>query len=118
MKKGIVPSAVAMALLAVSTIGCDGNKKTEDSAAAEEVPAIDTLAMDRTVSPRENFFLYANGGWMKAHPLTPEYSRFGAFDELSLKSEVAAHGLIERLKDAAEGPDAATGALRLSRGHL
>ena len=98
MKKGIVPSAVAMALLAVSAVGCDGNKKTEDSAVAEEVPAIDTLAMDRTVSPRENFFLYANGGWMKAHPLTPEYSRFGAFDELSLKSEVAANHLSKRSK--------------------
>lgn len=107
MKKRIVPSAVAMALLAVSAVGCDGNKKTEDSAATEEVPAIDTLAMDRTVSPRENFFLYANGGWMKAHPLTPEYSRFGAFDELSLKSEVAAHEIIESLKDAAEGTDEA-----------
>lgn len=99
---------MAMALLAISAVGCDGSKKTSNDATSEQaVPAIDTLAMDRSVSPREDFFLYANGGWMKANPLTPEYSRFGSFDELSLKSEVAAHEIIEGLKDAEAGTDEA-----------
>ncbi len=35
---------------------------------------------DISVSPKEDFYQYCNGGWMKAHPLTPEYSRFGMFD--------------------------------------
>ena len=43
---------------------------------------IDTANLDLTVSPRDDFYRYACGGWMKAHPLTPEYSRFGMFDLL------------------------------------
>ena len=38
--------------------------------------------LDTTVSPKEDFFLYACGGWKEKHPLTAEYSRFGMFDLL------------------------------------
>ncbi len=33
-----------------------------------------------SVAPKEDFYQYSCGGWMKKHPLTPEYSRFGMFD--------------------------------------
>ena len=32
--------------------------------------------------PKDNFYDYACGGWMKANPLKDEYSRFGTFDQL------------------------------------
>ena len=37
-----------------------------------KVPALDPTDMDLTVAPGENFFLYANGGWMQKNPLKPE----------------------------------------------
>ncbi|MDE6650333.1 MAG: M13 family metallopeptidase [Muribaculaceae bacterium] len=43
---------------------------------------IDRRNLDQTVSPKEDFYQYSNGGWMKEHPLTAEYSRFGMFDML------------------------------------
>ena len=49
---------------------------------AEKVPAIDPTDMDLAVAPGENFYMYANGGWMKKHPLTAEYARYGSFDML------------------------------------
>ena len=43
---------------------------------------IDKNNLDQSVSPKEDFFLYACGGWKKSHPLTAEYARFGMFDLL------------------------------------
>ena len=47
-----------------------------------KAPALDPTDMDLTVAPGENFFQYANGGWMQKNPLKPEYARFGSFDVL------------------------------------
>ena len=47
-----------------------------------KVPALDPTDMDLSVAPGEDFFLYANGGWMKKNPLKPEFARFGSFDVL------------------------------------
>ena len=38
--------------------------------------------LDKSVSPSENFYKYACGGWQKANPLPAAYSRFGSFDQL------------------------------------
>ena len=47
-----------------------------------KTPALDPTDMDLSVAPGENFYLYANGGWMKKNPLKAEYARFGSFDVL------------------------------------
>ena len=46
------------------------------------VPAINTADLDTSVRPGDDFFLYANGGWIKNNPLKPEYARYGSFDVL------------------------------------
>ena len=49
---------------------------------SEKVPAIDLANLDTAVSPGEDFYQYATGGWQKNNPLTPEYARYGSFDAL------------------------------------
>lgn len=43
---------------------------------------IDTHNFDTSVSPAQNFYRFANGGWLDRNPIPPEYSRWGAFEQL------------------------------------
>lgn len=54
----------------------------------DKVPAINVKDMDLSVSPGEDFYLYANGGWKKNNPLKPEFARFGSFDVLRENNEI------------------------------
>ena len=38
-------------------------------------PPLDPKNMDTTVKPADDFYLYANGGWVKSNPVPPEFSR-------------------------------------------
>jgi len=65
----------------------------------------DLAGRDTAVSPGNDFFSYANGGYVKALVIPPDRSRYGAFDALSALSE-------ERVRDilqAAASDPAATG---------
>ena len=45
-------------------------------------PGIDPANMDLSVKPCEDFYAYANGGWLKSHALPADKAIFGAMDEL------------------------------------
>ena len=58
---------------------------------------IDLANLDTTALPGTDFYQYACGGWMKAHPLTDEYSQYGSFTVLSENNRKQMQGLIEEL---------------------
>lgn len=43
---------------------------------------IDPQNMDRSVSPAENFYLYANGNWLKNNPIPASKTSWGSFNVL------------------------------------
>lgn len=70
--------------------------------ASGQAKGIELANLDKTTSPREDFYQFACGGWMAAHPLTPEYSRYGTFDMLR---ENAREQLKDLITNLAENPD-------------
>ena len=65
---------------------------------------IDLANLDTTAQPGADFYQYACGGWMKAHPLTDEYSQYGSFTVLSENNRKQMQGLIEELAKAENQP--------------
>jgi len=58
---------------------------------AENSPPIDPKNMDTSVKPCDDFFRYATGAWIKRTEIPPEYSRWGAFNELIERNNDALH---------------------------
>ncbi len=56
---------------------------------------IDPANMDLTVKPGDNFYLYANGNWLKNTPVPASKTRWGSFDALAEESSLALKGLLE-----------------------
>ncbi len=52
-----------------------------------EPKPIDLANLDTTANPAEDFNQYANGGWIKNHPIPEDKSSFGTFNELIDKNE-------------------------------
>ena len=65
-------------------------------------PPLDPKNMDTSVKPQDDFYLYANGTWIKNNPVPPEYSRWAAFNQLIEKNNDALHEIAE--KAAASAP--------------
>lgn len=87
-----------IALSALAFVGASCSQKT----AAPK--GIDAANLDTTVSAKADFYDYACGGWMKANPLKPEYSRFGTFDQLAENTREQVRGLVDSLAAATAEP--------------
>src|SRR5437762_6850890 len=73
-----------------------GAKPSDDT----NVKPIDPSNMDPSVKPADDFFLYANGGWIKRTEIPPEYSRWGSFNQLIEHNNDALHAIAEKAAKA------------------
>ena len=86
MKIKQVLSAVAVASL---TIACGPSAPKS---------GIDLANLNQEVSPAEDFYEFACGGWMKNHPLPAAYSRYGSFDKLGEDNNKRINDILNELK--------------------
>ncbi|MBC7930556.1 MAG: M13 family metallopeptidase, partial [Rubrivivax sp.] len=56
---------------------------------------IDAARLDRSCKPCDDFYQFANGGWLAKNPLPPGYSRWGSFDVLYESNREALRRILE-----------------------
>ena len=71
------------------------------NADAQKRKFIDPANFDLAVKPGDNFYLYANGSWLKKTPIPPSKTRWGSFNILAEESSQALKNLLE---DASKKP--------------
>ena len=79
--------------------------------AGEQTPAarpsprgIDVGGMDPSVAPGDEFFLHANGAWLKRTEIPADKSAWGAFNILTEESTVRTRALVEAAATSAASP--------------
>jgi endothelin-converting enzyme/putative endopeptidase len=75
--KHLIKSSIACVVLALIVV------HAQERAPKSENHGIVVENMDRSVSPGNDFYEYANGGWLKRMEIPPDRSRIGVFTRLS-----------------------------------
>lgn len=88
MKKTIY---VPLLLCAMAISSCNNNSSPKLNS------GINKSNLDTAVSPRNDFYDYATGGWAKNNPLPAEYARYATFDKLAEDNQKQVRELIEEL---------------------
>jgi putative endopeptidase len=91
MRKTLSILASAALLLAASCQQPEGKAGNSDP----NFKPIDIANMDTTVHPGDNFFMYANGAWLKKNPIPKDQTRWGSFDKLVENNYKALHALLD-----------------------
>lgn len=79
--------------LIVTSLGLASCKSVE----TVSTPALNPDNFDTAVAPGDDFYQYATGGWQQAHPLKPEFSRYGAFDMLAENNQIRLNDLFKEM---------------------
>jgi len=93
-------SMMVMTILLLSAVWFSCSKQVE--------PPLNPANMDLSVKPGDDFFHYANGTWIRNNPIPDEYSRYGAFEQLTEKNY---EDLKKLLRDAAGDENAVEGSI-------
>ena len=82
-------AAVASALLSVPAVA------QQQQATPVRALGVDTTNFDRAIRPQDDFFRFVNGAWLERMQIPADASSWGAFNELTEKSRVAVHEIVE-----------------------
>lgn len=67
-------------------------------------PVFDAADADPSVSPADDFYQFANGGWLASNPVPPEYGAWGSAHEVHVRNEEILHKLLKASAAASGTP--------------
>ncbi len=76
----------------------------EDSTTANQPDPLDISSQDSSVKPQSNFYLFANGSWLKKTEIPPSQSSWGAFSTLLDSSLTRLHRILDSLSTVSNAP--------------
>src|SRR5579863_7780887 len=85
-----LPAFLALALLAIPAAAADKPKFGAFG--------VDLGAMNKSVKPGDNFFLYTSGNWLKTAVIPPDRSETGSFQDLQILSETRMRAIVDDLE--------------------
>src|ERR1700687_2866082 len=91
-------------LILIPLICATGLRAATPPQSEQNPPPLDPKNMDTSVKPGDDFFRYANGAWIKRTEIPPEYSRWGAFNELIEHNNDALHVIAEKASTTQVAP--------------
>lgn len=97
MKRTLIALAFAGAIA-----GCQPGTTETGDAATTLNSGIEFSGMDTSIRPQDDFFAYANGGWIAATEIPPDQSGWGSFNILYDNSLKQLQTIIEEASDAAD----------------
>lgn len=113
MKSRLIPALLLG--IATATLGPVACNMSGEDTAAEVTPGTElgilTASMDTSVKPGDDFYTYANGGWMKATEIPADRSNVGGFWVADQQTEKNLETLIADLEKSE--PEAGTDAARV-----
>ena len=97
MIRSLFFAGVSAAVLAISAPALAQDETSTAPQMTFGTWGFDPASLDRAVDPGDDFFAYANGKWVQANPIPPEYTRYGSFNYLDEKSKADVQTLIDEL---------------------
>jgi len=98
MKTNILKSAIAVVILTAAVSACKNDKKM---AVAEDIERGIILSnMDTTVSPKNDFYNYVNGSWMKNTEIPDDQVRWGGFGVLRKSTDQNVLKILAKAKES------------------
>lgn len=92
--KNILTWAIAVSM---GVIACQA--PTEEATVRDMPPGLDLANMDTTVSPKTNFYQFANGSWLDKTVIPEKEGSWGGFGELREKNNKMVLDIMERAAD-------------------
>ena len=72
---------------------------------SEKEKAFDPESMNLSVKPGDDFYEYAEGSWIKSHPVPPDKSRYGEFAIVEDRTYDRVKGILESAASNTSAPD-------------